>query len=597
MGWYLYLGKIYAIILNMKEQYRDGSSELNSSQRQAGFFRRLAEKSFRAIIPAEVERPFVPQQWDPTPQFSDAPTVTPTSVESLLIEEPPVDTPHSAEPALLPAEASSVTSSSQAESRGPENLNRSVLVELDRQTSTIHFYDRSNGEKGEEVSKPVRFRPGVQAEEIFDRWAQIHQVVETDMHVNGIPHDREGLYAAKHIVELNQESSRPKLTATQIHAVRHGLPPMPRDVFRTPYLSRGNEFRFGTIALSSAYPREAEVPAVETKAEQPPPPRAPEKRAPSLEIGHPDLTVLDHAVLNVTWQGETRSYCLPMDSRQTMLLARTIESIALLRFDTERRQQRDVETGRPPVDSTIRASGNTIAQVAWARMSEMERQLFAHTKNNARVKHGAAFIEKELTQMLRKRTNMLRLTHERHSGHFTLLVPAENISLSYSEEPPTSEELDTYRKLPGAPMTIEPLDIPATEAEKLLDKARVYVDIVRSRANIADDLALDILDFVMMREGRWAIRQLSVNEKGKRSKIGVGTIHSYLRKRSGRTSMYEVGLENRLIGGTAVRKGNKSGNAGQIGGALPGKSNETIGKEEQAVRGYRINDKLANDEI
>src|SRR5690606_1436996 len=136
---------------------------------------------------------------------------------------------------------------------------------------------------------------------------------------------------------------------------------------------------------------------------------------------------------------------------------------------------------------------------------------------------------------------------------FKLLVPSQDIKVKYSKTPADDHTLKTHEQLlqPGQEQ-LQPLDIPVERQKELLAQAEGYVKLVSGDAQLDDENAIAILNCVMSREGRWAIRQLP--QYSDTSDITPSAIHRKLQSHFADRGAYEAAVAARLIGGDRVRK-------------------------------------------
>lgn len=280
----------------------------------------------------------------------------------------------------------------------------------------------------------------------------------------------------------------------------------------------------------------------------------------------------------------------PLSAKDNIMLARTVEAVCHLRYEQEIIHKAKSITED---DQEIGTHYEQIAEKVWHLMSSTERALFANRQTTRGIEEGGgSFVQADVLRQLQRRTGTtLGLTHSRYGGdYFTFLVPTADVKIGYSEFPAPNETLERFRYLPASGDSTTPPELDLDHAHTLLSLARDCAEIVRKGPTALDDeTAMEIFDLVTSPEGRWAIQQELSATRGS-DRVPVRRIHRLLRNYFHGRGTYHNALKQRLIGGNTVTTRPGKGAARLIGGALPGQSNQTLGREMSALSQHRIED-------
>jgi len=260
-----------------------------------------------------------------------------------------------------------------------------------------------------------------------------------------------------------------------------------------------------------------------------------------------DTTRRDHAL--VTLHGH--HFHIPLESRQAIIAARTIEAVASLDPG---------QTGF--TDKSLYAT-------IWQLMSLAERRMFTD-KDEVLYAHRSATINKEVDAVLNGLTGRMNITRRgRSASHYYMPVPPEDIAVSYHEEPIDAAELERVSTVlpPGIPRTrIETAQYGEATPENTAFAEEV-VRLAASGENLSQTLSIEILDFIMGSAGKQALRVVLERQgRPKQFKAVLERVHLVLRGSLGGMS-YWTASRARMIKGY----GSHGSNAGvqQVSGGLP----------------------------
>jgi len=268
------------------------------------------------------------------------------------------------------------------------------------------------------------------------------------------------------------------------------------------------------------------------------------------DAGKTNLTLQDHATVTIM----DKRYRLPLDSVPAIVAGRLFEALSMPAAYVRRNQ----------VDR------DKLRRQIWELMSLDERRLLSEKDE---VVHGPATppgIKKEIDRMLGKITYQLGITANIGGVH-RRLVGIHELQVQYHAEPPTPGETSTIPVL-HAPETPEHLLRTRNDAEPVSAEDIAYIqqtlETLRSvTARISHQEAIDILDFMMSSQGKYALHEtLTRSGHAAQYKAKLESIHTMLRHTLGGSS-YWLAMRERIIKGYST-KGSQSG-VRQVSGGLP----------------------------
>jgi|GEM_PF-5108055 len=416
-----------------------------------------------------------------------------------------------------------------------------TVVAIARDGNSLHFIDDTNQSKVDPVTTESSTTT------LFNRFAKMYMAAG------------EGGFTCE---EVADQSGYQK--ATVLNYARKLNEVMPPEVFRMGRDSRGEmQLQFGKIAIASlltdtdhSLSGDIYLRAMQER----------EQRAAEIDRGKQDLTVHDHAIIH---KGDAVFY-MALHSDEAILAARVIEAISTMHG--------------------YKIPSHEVAMQAWQNMTVAERLGYVKSSDRALSdsRDEGLRLEDGTIRVLRRLTNTLMLTLEPRSDRFTLMT--EGLSVAYKEEPVSSEFIQEHP-------TLRPIFPPGskdanalTEEEKaaLATTAKINVHLTRSKTQLSNKDALDMLDFIMSPGGRQAINEISGTPDGyARSATALRAMHRHIKKWLG--PAYAGAYRQRLINGNRVML--SSGRVKQVGGRLRSDSTRwTLGRSMNEAVDHTIKD-------
>ncbi len=286
--------------------------------------------------------------------------------------------------------------------------------------------------------------------------------------------------------------------------------------------------QFGNIALAVRKPNDAECAAIDE--------------------GKLDLALHDHAVITASDQ----RYLLPLEVPDELIAARVIDVLS--------RQGRS--------NLTL----EEIAADAWRRMTLAERrQVVAEPSRIFREAHQSDF-QKRVHSVLGNLVSKLRVVREPYSGQFN--VDGSNLSIAFSDVQHRYE--DPSMRLISSTGPRQVIEV-RTLSEGQLQTAQHILESALSGRHFTHEVALDVLDFIVLPEGKSAVAEIAAQRMTGQQLSPIEAlkiIHGQLKRSLGNTA-YEAAHQDRTIHGNTVTRSNR---IQQVGGRLSGKTKWHIGR-------------------